>query len=535
MVVEAGTQEDRVTGRLWVVRLDPYGRPSAGTVRLTCSRPACAEQRLPSATEGRKAAVGHLNTHLAQIRAGGGPRPSAWCACRTTDCAWHTPDPTTLPGRKPAARPPCGGPTVLTVCADRAGRLWRIAEMCARCAAATPGCRVLDTAAPPPSPIPDTAGTRHTAGGEQAASGPAGTAAFFSDHAASSAGEAAPDSGPASVPSARTATSPTAPRRAKRWGKIAQRIVPYDLQPDVLRLELIELGDLFRTYQNNPEPDLARLADLHDRKARAFSSWADVTGETALRHEAKRAAGAAQATRDMHANRLGLPAGDADGPVVERLLTRNHAVHARTVLDYVRDHAPHAEPDVHLLVLLLTLRAARDGTGNITGQDITGWLPSGAEQALEQLVAAGWLRLPGSAAEALASRPEDFTTFTVPGLLPEQPRPFSFGKTTRAKISGWAQKAVGDRKLRKKKLGAATRLLALYTAAHTQGDGHLGHPDDDGLALEQVAAFCAMTSEEVAEHAVLLVEADWLTQASAGAGRLRGQLTERVLPLGGLL
>ncbi|MGI5451502.1 hypothetical protein ACQEVM_38220 [Streptomyces sp. CA-243310] len=421
------------------------------------------------------------------------------------------------------------------MCADRAGRLWRIAEMCARCAAATPDCRVLDTAASPPAPVPDAAGTRHRAEGEPAASAPAGTTALFSDPAAFSAGEAAPDAGSASVPAARTATSATAPRRPKRWGKIAQRIVPYDLQPDVLRLELIELGDAFRAYQSNPEPDQTLLADLHDRKARAFSSWADVTGNASLRHEAKRAAGAAQATRDMHANRLGLPAGDPDGPAVERLLTRNHAAHARTVLAYVQAHAPHHEPDVHLLVLLLTLRAARDGTGNITGQDITGWLPDGAEQALEQLVAAGWLRLPGSTAEALASRPEDFTTFTVPNLLPEQPRPFPFGKTTRAKISGWAQKAVGDRKFRKKKLSAATRLLALYTAAHTQSGGRLGHPDDDGLALAEVAAFCAMAPEEVAEHAALLADADWLTDAGTADGRLRGQLTERVLPLGGPL
>ncbi|MFH8894481.1 hypothetical protein [Streptomyces sp. NPDC017949] len=311
--------------------------------------------------------------------------------------------------------------------------------------------------------------------------------------------------------------------------------MPYDLQPDVLRLELIELGDAFRAYQSNPEPNLALLAGLHDRKAHAFSSWADVTGDASLRHEAKRAAGAARATRDMHANRLALRTSDSDGPVVERLLTRNHAEHARAVLGYVRAHAPYPEPDAHLLVLLLTLRAARDGAGNITGQDISGWLPDGAERALEQLVAAGWLRLPGSAAEALASRPEDFTTFTVPCLLPEQPRPFSFGKTTRAKISGWAQKAVGDRKLRKKKLVATTRLLALYTAAHTRPDGHLGRPDDDGLALDEVAAFCALTPEKVAEHAALLVDADWLTDAGTGDGRLRGQLTERVLPLGGLL
>ncbi|MFI1285903.1 hypothetical protein ACH4U5_34990 [Streptomyces sp. NPDC020858] len=186
-------------------------------------------------------------------------------------------------------------------------------------------------------------------------------------------------------------------------------------------------------------------------------------------------------------------------------------------------------------MLLLTLRAARDGTGNITGQDITSWLPDGAEQVLDRLVAAGWLCLPGSVAETLTSRPKDFTTFTVPSLLPEQPRLLSFGKTTRAKISGWAQKIVGDRKLRKKKLRAATWLLALYTAARTRPDGHLGHPEDDGLLLDEAAAFCALTPEEVAEHAALLVAADWLTDADTAGGRLRGQLAARVLPLGGLL
>ncbi|WP_372412066.1 hypothetical protein [Streptomyces luteireticuli] len=126
MAVEAGTrQEEHVAGRVWTVRLDPYGRPSAGAVRLSCSRPACADQRFPGgAAEGRKAAIGHVNEHLARIRAGGGPRGEAWCACRAAGCAWHTPDFGT--GRPGSTRPGavrCGGPMVLTVYADRAGRL----------------------------------------------------------------------------------------------------------------------------------------------------------------------------------------------------------------------------------------------------------------------------------------------------------------------------------------------------------------------------------------------------------------------------
>ncbi|MEU1135116.1 hypothetical protein ABZ383_35565 [Streptomyces sp. NPDC005900] len=221
-----------------------------------------------------------------------------------------------------------------------------------------------------------------------------GVKAVFSDHKPS------PAAAPATVPRARAAAPATKPRRAKQWGKIAQRTVPPDLEPDVLRLELIELGDAFRAYQQRPEPELPLLATLHERKARAFALWADVTGDGALRHEARRAEKAAQTTREMHDNRVGhlVPVGPSavadgdtssvEGPVVERLLTRTQAVHARAVLEYVAANAPYPEPEVRIAVLMLTLRAARAGTGNLTGQDLTGWLQGDAERVLEQLAAA---------------------------------------------------------------------------------------------------------------------------------------------------
>ncbi|RSO40618.1 hypothetical protein DMH15_14780, partial [Streptomyces sp. WAC 06725] len=409
MVAQTGTRhEEHVAGRVWAVHLAPSGRPSAGAVRLSCSRPACPDQRFPDgAAAGRKAAVAHVNTHLDHIRAGGGPRSEAWCACRAADCAWHTPDPDAE--RRSGPRPPaqavrCGGPVVLAVYADRAGRLWRIAETCARCAAATPGCRILDTA----SSGTDQAAVQPTAQQEEPASGTAagGVAVVFSHHSPSTTADpSSPAAGPAPVPRARAAAP-----RTKRWGKIAQRTVPHDLQPDILRTELIDLGDAFRAYQKRPEPDLALLAELHDRKARAFTLWADVSGDPSLRHEAQRAEQAAQTTREMHQNRGGSPADG--GPAVERLLTRTQAAHARTVLGYTADHAPFPQAEVRLAVLMLALRAARDGTGNVTGQDLTGWLQGDAEPVLEQLVDAGWLHLPGTIAEALASQPETPTAFT---------------------------------------------------------------------------------------------------------------------------
>ncbi|MBP0460152.1 hypothetical protein JFN87_22040, partial [Streptomyces bomunensis] len=154
MTAEADTQQERATGRVWVVRLDPHGRLAAGAVRLSCSRQACDDRRFPSTAEGRRAAVEHVNLHLSRIREGGGPRGDVWCGCRAADCAWHTAEaPEGRHGgaaRSAASAVRCGGPVVLTVYADRAGRLWRIAETCARCAAAIPECRVLDTAPPAP-------------------------------------------------------------------------------------------------------------------------------------------------------------------------------------------------------------------------------------------------------------------------------------------------------------------------------------------------------------------------------------------------
>lgn len=74
--------DERVPGRRWTVRLDATGRGSAA-VRVSCSRPACTEQRLPSATAGRAAAIAHLKAHL---RAAPAPR--------TAHASWRAATPT---------------------------------------------------------------------------------------------------------------------------------------------------------------------------------------------------------------------------------------------------------------------------------------------------------------------------------------------------------------------------------------------------------------------------------------------------------
>ncbi|WP_347239693.1 hypothetical protein [Streptomyces lydicus] len=317
------------------------------------------------------------------------------------------------------------------------------------------------------------------------------------------------------------------PRRPKRSGKLAQRVVPKDLQPTALREELIELGDAFRAYQRSSEPDLQLLASLHDRKALAFTTWAQVTGDGSLHAEARRAEQAAVTTRLQHEQRAGQA---GEGGVARVLTAPTQWEHARAVLAYARDHAPVPGPEGRLLVLLLTLRTARSGSGNLTGQDLNGWPLGDAEQALQELVDTGWLRLPGTVADLLASGSGNPTHITVPSLLPHDDGrgPLGFGKAMRPRLSGWAQKAVGERKLRKKKLPAAARLLALACAAHSSTNGRLGS-SGHGLEAETLAGLSAVEATELGMLLEQLSAAEWLTDASMTDTHVTGQLGEGAL------
>ncbi|MEU3607506.1 hypothetical protein AB0E83_18995 [Streptomyces sp. NPDC035033] len=493
--------DERVPGRQWTVRLDAVVRGSTA-VRVSCSRPACAEQRLPSAAAGRAAAVAHLKEHL---RAASTPRAEAYCACRVAGCRTHLPD-TGRPARGEAWR--CGGPMVLAVVADRGGRWWQAMECCSRCAAAIPGAR---TVAASPSPAP------------QAADRPVPTATGvgaprFSDH------QAAPG---ARVPASRSVPA----RRRPPQAKIAQRIIPHDLRPVALRDELIELGNLFRAYQRREEPDLALLADLQERKARAFAEWADTTCDGALRWEARRAEQAAATIRLQHQHRTGDTADG--GPAVTRLLNAPAQwEHARSVFSYVTDHAPLPGPEARLLVLMLTLRTAHTGTGNLVGQDLNGLGLTDPEGLVEELTGCGWLSLPGTVGDLLASRPESPTPITVPSLVPGEDGtgPFAFGKKMRPKLSGWAQRVVSDKKLRKTKAAAGTRLFALTLALRTDPSGHLG-PGGRGIALNALTAHVQVAPDELQPLVDHLTRADWLADAALTDTHLTGHLTERVLPL----
>ncbi|MEJ8632300.1 hypothetical protein [Streptomyces sp. MS2.AVA.5] len=305
------------------------------------------------------------------------------------------------------------------------------------------------------------------------------------------------------------------------------RVVPHDLRPVALRDELIELGDLFRAYQQRAEHDAGVLANLLERKARAFTTWADVTGDVDLRLEARRVEQAAAAAHSPHGQRTG------DGPAVARLLSvPTQWEHARSVLEHAAGHAPLPGPEAQLLVLMLTLRTAHTGTGNLVGQDVTALGLTDPEDLVEKLTGCGWLELPGTVGDLLASRPENPTPITVPSLAPRKDGtgPFTFGKKIRPKLSGWAQKVISDKKLRKTKATAGTRLLALTLATQTDSSGCLG-PDGRGIALNSLTAWVPVDASELQHLVDQLTAADWLIDARLTETRLTGQLTDRVLPL----
>lgn len=100
----------------------------------------------------------------------------------------------------------------------------------------------------------------------------------------------------------------------------------------------------------------------------------------------------------------------------------------------------------------------------------------------------------------------------------------------RPKLSGWAQKVISDKKLRKAKASAGTRLLALTLATQTDAAGRLG-PGGQGIALHALTAWVPIESGDLQHLVDQLTTADWLAETALTDTQLTGRLTERVLPL----
>ncbi|MCA1222381.1 hypothetical protein [Streptomyces sp. 8L] len=147
-------------------------------------------------------------------------------------------------------------------------------------------------------------------------------------------------------------------------------------------------------------------------------------------------------------------------PPLPFLLSVHQGVAARALLSYVAA-LPLASPDAQLLAVVVAIRAARGGIGNITGTDLRALRLTDAPEAVAALRGLGW-----QVSDALVDGPPDIPVpITVPGLAPDVDHPLRFAKARRSRVSGWVMRTLTAKPVRK--TPPELRLAALFLAAHS--------------------------------------------------------------------
>ncbi|WP_405903111.1 hypothetical protein OG696_18750 [Streptomyces sp. NBC_00656] len=153
------------------------------------------------------------------------------------------------------------------------------------------------------------------------------------------------------------------------------------------------------------------------------------------------------------------------------LLTPRQGEAARELLSYV-SRLPLTTVDAQLLAVVVAIRAARAGVGNLTGTDLRSLRLDNPKQAVGELAAAGW-QVPAS---LLDGDPDKPAAIIVPEMAPGPGHVLPLGKGTRSKVSGWAMRTRMAKPV--KKASPAARLAALFLAAYST-DELLGQAPDE--------------------------------------------------------
>ncbi|MBC7271488.1 MAG: hypothetical protein H5T76_22735 [Streptomyces sp.] len=142
------------------------------------------------------------------------------------------------------------------------------------------------------------------------------------------------------------------------------------------------------------------------------------------------------------------------------LLTTQQGEAARTLLRYVAS-LDLPGPEAQLVAVVVAIRAARGGVGNLTGTDLHALRLSDARGAVDSLRGLGW-QVDGALFDGDPATP---IPVTVPDLAREADHPLPFGKNTRSRVSGWTTRTLSAKPV--KKLPPAARLASLFLAAHS--------------------------------------------------------------------
>ncbi|MFJ1823397.1 hypothetical protein [Streptomyces sp. NPDC088178] len=147
-------------------------------------------------------------------------------------------------------------------------------------------------------------------------------------------------------------------------------------------------------------------------------------------------------------------------PLLPFLLTSRQGEAARTLLSYAAS-LDLPGPDAQLIAVVVAIRAARGGVGNLTGTDLSALRLGDAHGAVNALRGLGW-QLDDALFDGDPATP---VPVTVPDLAREADHPLPLGKSVRSRVSGWTTKTMSAKPV--KKLPPAARLAGLFLAAHS--------------------------------------------------------------------
>ncbi|WP_299539742.1 hypothetical protein [uncultured Streptomyces sp.] len=153
------------------------------------------------------------------------------------------------------------------------------------------------------------------------------------------------------------------------------------------------------------------------------------------------------------------------------LLTARQGEAARELLSFAAA-LPLEDADARLLAMVLAIRAARSGVGNLSGSDLRSLRLGDPERAVAGVVTLGW----NPQGDVLTSDPSVPIKFMVQELSPDQDPQLPFGKVMRSRVSGWSTRTLAAKPLRK--ASPEARLAALYLAAHHTPDELCPVPSD---------------------------------------------------------
>jgi hypothetical protein len=141
------------------------------------------------------------------------------------------------------------------------------------------------------------------------------------------------------------------------------------------------------------------------------------------------------------------------------VLTAAQGQASRRLLSYVVS-LPLTGSDAQLLAVVVAIRAARGGVGNVTGADVSALRLGDASAAAGALRGLGW-RIDGALFDG---DPTAAVAVVVPDLAREADHPLPIGEKPRSRVSGWVAKTLTAKPV--KKLPPAARLAGLFLAAH---------------------------------------------------------------------